>query len=63
MARNNTVVLGNDEMRQTELSILTEMYGKEEAEKIVNTANTENGEQFDSEVQEILDEVPSIDEL
>lgn len=61
MAGAKHEVLGND-FSEMERSILSEICGKEDADKIIAEANTEEDD-FDPELQEILDDVLPLDEM
>lgn len=61
--KNDTIVLDDDGMKDAELSVLSEIYGKEEAEKIVANVNNGEEEQFDEELQDIIDSAPALDEI
>lgn len=57
-----TETLTND-FSEMERSILSEIYGKSGADAIIAEVNSEPGEEFDAEIQEILDDVLPLDEM
>ena len=58
--KNNTIILDDDGMKAAELSVLSEVFGTEKAKQIAENVSTE---EFDTEVQEILDDVLPLDEM
>ena len=57
------VVLTGDGLEDIEKSILTEVFGKEEAEKLLEEVGTETTPLEDEELQEIVDSAPALNEI
>lgn len=53
---------GGNNFAEMERSILSEILGKEEADKAIAQANEED-EEFDAEIQELINTSPDLDEL
>jgi hypothetical protein len=60
MARGFEIL--NNDFADTERAVLADIHGIEKADEIIAEANSYNDE-FDAEVQEILDDVLPLDEI
>ncbi len=63
MAQDEVIVLGGDDLEDIEYDILVKRFGKEEADKLTNRADSETDEPFDAEVQDVIDSTPALDEM
>ena len=52
---------GGNNFAEMERSILSEILGAEEADKVIAEADAED-EEFDAELQELIDSAPDLDE-
>lgn len=62
MAQKGFEMLDNG-FADTERAILADIYGVQQADAIIAEVNNTSEEEFDAEVQEILDDVLPLDEL
>ena len=61
MAKNDILFMGDDGMAEMERSILSELFGREDADAIIARANEDDSE-LDADLQEIVDSAPPLDE-
>lgn len=61
MAKNDIFFMGDDGMAEMERSILSELFGREDADAIIAEVNEDDSE-LDADLQEIVDNAPPLDE-
>lgn len=63
--KDDVFVIGDDGLDEIERNVLIKYFGKEEADKIIASANDEDAEDepLDNDLQEIIDSAPALDEI
>lgn len=61
-AKDEVIVLTGDGLEDIEYKLLVKQFGKEVADELVGNS-TDDAEEFDEEIQDIIDSAPALDEI
>ena len=60
--KNDVIILGDDGLAEIERSILAEIYGRADADKLIEAVNADDTE-LEEDLQELADEAPAAEEF